>query len=409
MSALHQLYQRGKRSLNRALDRTIDAADAILMGKANGPARFARFAGNAAWLLRDVPRLPAYRLAGENGTIVFVGSDHELLEARDLFFDRDQVEPESIGRTPIWKLTQAAQRWFAEGAALVICELSRIHPWRPKAALALTVPIWIRQIVPIPDRVEDLIAGRQLHSMRHRITRAERNGFGYRFTRERADFDHFYHEMYAPFIQARHNQLAMPTPYDDMWRREYSLGGLILATRRGEPVAGAICYMHDGACRTVEGGVLHADPQLYQQGINVLLDWYSIQWGHAQGAHVFDMGASRAWRSNRIFQYKSRWRTKVVRFSKIYSEWTLVAQQPSAAWLDRVNAIGFISEIDGKFYGVVIDSPVRPVAQADLDRELDTVRDQGLDGLAIVCAGKPPRLISKTTTHDSTHLRTGSD
>lgn len=381
------LYRRAKVWFNYRLDRLIDHCSSILLddGRAPGARRAARVIGDAAWLLRDLPRLPAYRLAGRACSLVFVGREHGLLELSQALFGGDEAGRQELNRVALWRLPAHARQWLNEGVDLVVCESSRIFPWHFEARFVFSVPIWVQQVLPIPDALEQLLTGYDRQGIRHNIARAQRDGFGYRFSRDEADFELFYHRMYLPFISARHGALAMITDYDRQKEHRFKRGGLLLITRQGEPVAGSLCYIDGETCYSLEGGVLDNDPDIIGRGINALHFWYTLQWAREQGAKVLNMGGSHAWTSNPAFGFKRRWRSEVTGLKEIRADWRFLAGDLSAAMRERLNAIGFISEIQDRHYLVQLHAGAR--AKEICRRELDEARKQGLAGVIAVSPG----------------------
>jgi hypothetical protein len=393
---LYQLYRRAKLWLNYCLDRIIDLCDLVLMDAYQLPwstgqsvaKHIARYVGDISWLLRAFPRLPVYKLIGTDWTIIFVGTEPNLREIRALFFE--EARQQEMGRIALWKLSAQSQQWLAEGVDLVVCELSRIYPWPPKAALTFTVPSWIQQSIAIPGSLESLISGKEGRNIRHKLYRAEKFGFNYRFSQAKADFDHFYYHMYVPFIKARHDHLALIAPYHDQWQRWFVRGGLVMTTQNDSPVAGSLCYMADDICYIIEMGVLEAAPRLLKSEINTIVVWHAITWGREQGAKQFDLGGSRAWCSNGAFTSKRRWRAKVVRRKRIYRTWTFLTQNPSLSLREYVNELGFISEINGKFYEVLLSFDSASTGERDVNKELSAINSLGLDGLVIISPNSNP-------------------
>ena len=80
-------------------------------------------------------------------------------------------------------------------------------------------------------------------------------------------------------------------------------------------------------------------------------------------------------------------------FQKIYSIWTFLAQDLPPSLRDHMNRLGFISEIDGRFYGVVLGSTTDSVTETEVSQELLAVEKQGLDGLVIVSAKAKPMVL----------------
>ncbi|MEW6405985.1 MAG: hypothetical protein AB1649_29720, partial [Chloroflexota bacterium] len=103
---------------------------------------------------------------------------------------------------------------------------------------------------------------------------------------------------------------------------------------------------------------------------------------------VFDMGGTRAWRSNGSFASKQRWGAQVVRRKKIYSTWAFLADNLSPSLQDYINQLGFISEIDGKFYRVLLDTEAAPAPETNLQNEFATSVSEGIDGLLVISPGR---------------------
>ncbi len=388
---LYRLSRNSKVKLNHLLDRIIDLCNMFLMDVYRLPwpmsqsiaRNVARRMGDISELLLTFPRLDAQKLTGPNWTVIFVGKMQDLLEIRHLFFSEEVVHQE-MGRIALWNLPAQTRKWLAEGVDLVVCELGRIHPSPPKAPIIFTVPTWVHQVLDIPEPVEILIAGEKFANKRNTLNKARRAGFNFRFSRSKADFDHFHHHMYRPYLESRHGELALTASYQDQRRRWFERGGLLLVTDREKPVAGALCHIAGETCFHIETGVLEADPQLFKQRIETIIVWYAITWSRDQGAKVFDMGGTRAWRSNGSFASKQHWGAHVVRRRKIYSTWTFLAQSLPPSLQDHINQLGFISEIDEKFYRVLLGTEVMPASVTDFQNDVAMTASEGIDGLLVV-------------------------
>ena len=390
-STLFKFSRFCKIKLNYLLDRIIDVCNMVLMDVYRFPwpmaqsiaRKVARYIGDFSELLRAFPRLDVYKLVGSNWIIIFVGKFQDLLEIQRLFFPEGATHQE-IGRIALWKLPAQTQKWLTEGVDLVVCELGRIHPNRPKAPISFNVPTWIHQVLAIPEPVERLIAGEKFANKRNTLNKARRAGYNVKFTRYKADFDHFHYHMYRPYLESRHGELALTASYQDQRRRWFERGGLLLVADRDKPVAGALCHVAGETCFHIETGVLRADPQLFKQRIETTIVWYAITWGYAQGAKIFDMGGTRAWCSNGSFASKQHWGAQVIRRRKIYSNWAFLAQNPSPVLQDHINQLGFITEIDGKFYRIFVDTEASPSANTNHKNEFDSTMKEGIDGLLVI-------------------------
>jgi len=343
----------------------------------------ARCAGDASRLLMLFPRLPAYKLTGPKWKIIVVsGNARSLLQIGHLFFEKE-FDQEQIEKIALWKLSDQTQQWLAEGADLVVCELGRLHPYRPKSAITITSPVWIDQVITIPKRLETLISGKKSRNIRNILNRSRKNGFNYRFSQLSSDFDNFYYKMYLPFVKNRHGDLASLRHYKSM-RRLFAKGGILLVTQHDKPVAGALCSIRGNTCFDLYGGVLEANPELIQQGVQTILTWYVLTWASGEGAKTYNMGGSQAYCSNPSFTAKRRWGARVVRRTNIYATWTFLATDLSTRLRNHLNKLGFISEIDGNFYRVFLTNDIDSVTETEINQEVLVSRKEGLDGLLMV-------------------------
>jgi hypothetical protein len=342
--------------------------------------RLARRIGGVCDFLCLFPRLPAYKLSGEGWTIVFVGSENGRREICHLFF-KNGIEQQTLGMVTLWRLSNHTQRWLANDANLVVCELSHFRLWAPCAPVSFVVPRWVNLELVIPEPPNNLIAGRKKRNLSNRIQRAQKNDFTYCFSHSKADFDHFYHDMYVPFVKSRHGDLTVDTPYPDLLRY-FKRGGLILIKHRDQAVAGSVCYLAGDICYGLESGILKADPKLWQQGINTFDIWCSIVWGYAQGAKVHDMGASHAWRSNGSLKKKQQWGARVVQHKRICHEWMFLARDLPLSLQEHINCLGFITPIQGKYYSVLLNGGSTAVAEVDIHQQALAAKREGLEGLA---------------------------
>jgi hypothetical protein len=385
--------KRLKVRINYLLDRGIDACDTLLFEAYRLPwqsaqgvlQRLARTVGDVCWFLRDFPRLSAYRASGSGWKMVFVGSRHGFMQVcRILFPDRDAVL-EEVGRVSMWRLEREARRWLTEGADLVVCEQSRISRDMRAAPMSFGVPAWIRQVVAIPSDTQMILASPERKDMRNRVNKARRAGFTCRFSKSEGDFDEFYRRMYVPHVRGRHGDLGLIAPKRDQWNRWFTRGGLLLALQGARSVGGAVVFPASHTCCLIEVGVLDDDPLLRHQEINAFLFSSVIAWGQEHGATECDLGGSRAYCANGSFCFKRDWGARVARRKRIHPVWRFLATESLAeSLLNHMNAVGFISEIGGKFYRIFLTASGEIPSRTDLQRELRSSQLAGLSGLAVI-------------------------
>jgi len=108
---------------------------------------------------------------------------------------------------------------------------------------------------------------------------------------------------------------------------------------------------------------------------------------------MIDMGGSHAWSSNGSFTYKRRWGALVSRRKRIYGEWEILTQDPPPALRRYLNNLGFVTEIDGKFCGVVLDDARDPLGDAEINQRLSDMEKYGLQGLVVVSTNSEATLM----------------
>lgn len=403
------LTQTLKVKLNYWLDRVVDFGDMILVDAYHVPAAIkpqvhglVRWLGDMCFILQDFPKVTVTALQGCGWRILFLGSPHNLPEIRKMIFGSEEVEEHSVGRVALWNLPQQSKAWLNGEADLIISELSRRSPWQLKGAIRFVIPIWFNMVVKLPDPIESILNGRKRKRARQRVKKGHEAGFEYRFSQAKADFDAFHYRMYIPFVKARHGEGALVSTYEHQWKRWFQRGGLVLVTQNGHSVGGALCYIADGVCHSVEGGILDADPELVEQELNGISDWYTMMWAKGKGAQYMNMGGTRPRRNDGVFLYKRRWGATPSKANlKLSHVWTFAAARHlPESLLERLNAIGLISEIDDQYYGVHIHNEASPLSESVLHDLRTDWGHEGVYGVLVVSGAHPQKRYPVHETDD---------
>lgn len=381
--------------INWLLDRIMGFCDFVLMDVYPVPFswfrnlinRLVRVLGDFCLLLRDFPRMSAYRIAGHDFSIVFIGSREGLREIIAILCAQEKVPPENLGRIKIPGLKRIVATWLESGIHLVVWESSRLFR-RSIAFVDFSVPLWVQQVVDIPETFESLFEGNARRYIRVRINRARRGGFGHRFTRADVDFDIFYKNMYLPYLEARHGDRALISPQEDQRRLWLRNGGLILATHQGVPVAGMLSYMARGTFFVGEFGVVPDDPDLLHKQINTFLYLSAMERASSHRCRIFDMGGSHGYVSNGIFSYKNKWGARVVRRRRICPVWRFLAKDIPEPLRILMNGLGLICENEDGFWRVFIPEKDADSETPDLKAALMEAKKAGLSGAAVVAGGR---------------------
>jgi hypothetical protein len=325
-------------------------------------------------------RVSVRRLKGESWSAVYIGAGYSFEELRHILFPTPP-EVKELSRVFLWQVPALARRFAAQGE-LVVCEMNHILRWRPKGAYVFATPRWIRQVLDITRPMDNILADMN-QNVRRNLRKMTKQGFSYTFTQESQDFDLFYHKMYRPYIQKRHGRRATQNEYEPL-RHQFERGGLILVQRDQQPICGMLCLTRGDMCEAHQMGVHEDHFAQVKKGANVALWWFMMDWARRNGLRLFDFGASRAQTGNGTFNFKRQWGTRVYAMHDVHTEWVFYGENLSSALREHLNELGFICEIDGQHYQVVLLNPKERPGDADLAQKQKDAARCGLDGVLFI-------------------------
>jgi hypothetical protein len=352
---------------------------------------FAKTLGDFGFLILDLLKKSVWRMSAAGQTVLYVGFRESFLRIVPLLFDGSPTY-QQIGEISSLTLSRQTMKWLHEGCDMVICELSRLHPYRSRAPITFTMPQWVNLLVEYPDQIDTLLAGNRRRNLRNQINKCRKAGCQWRFSQSREDYDFFYERLYVPFVRSRHGDHAHIAQYPyhwDMWIKGAG-GGLVLVTQKDKIVAGSVCLVVDDICYELEMGVLDADEALFKQGINGYLSWSTLKWGKTQGARFYNIGGTLGVRSDGAFRWKSRWGSRVIRRAYTCPLLTFSANRISPSLRDRINALGFICERNDCHFSLIIDKTDSQLPAGELAPTIEHARNEGLQGLCVIAPESPP-------------------
>jgi hypothetical protein len=240
-----------------------------------------------------------------------------------------------------------------------------------------------QKVLDIARPMEDILTGMN-QNMRRNLRQMHKQGFSCVFTQKQEDFDLFYYRMYRPYIGERFGTRVVPLEEYDYLYRRFRQGGLILVKRGQEPISGMLCRTVGDTCEADQMGVLERQFDLVRKGANVALWWFMMDWARSNGLRLFDFGASRAQTANGTFNFKRQWGTQVVPERDVHTKWVFYGEELSPPLRHHLNEQGFISEVDGLHYRIVLLGLGEGLTDAELAYERQNASRWGLGGILLV-------------------------
>jgi len=369
--------------------------------------RMSIWSANAGRVLLEELRLSVIRWSGPDWSVTYIGNGFSA-EALGFFLFPEPQEVRESSTTYLWRAPGLVRKFTGEGD-LVVCELNRIIHLSPKNVnLAFSSPQWIDLTIEGIDRPLDEVMGKIHPSVRSRIRRLECQGFHSTTTHSEADFDLFYHRMYVPYVETRHNGHGAIVRDHDYVHRFFEKGILLLVEQNEKLVSGSICQISGNTCLGVLLGVMDGQYELVKQGAIVSLCWSVIQWARGQGAQRFDLGASRPMIHNGVFVFKRQWGAQVFRDQEVYTQWNFFGNNIPAKLRDYLNQQGLITETPKGHALVVLLDPGGIFEEEDLANRLKHLPEFGLIGALLISTKGERQLIPCTAVevdpYGSAHL-----
>jgi len=212
--------------------------------------------------------------------------------------------------------------------------------------MAFTCPIMVNAMHDIRPPIEELLRGAAREPIRRQLKSTLRAGLTPRLTRQRAELEHFYLNMYRPHIQRRHGERALISSLEDHWTQWIAPGGqLLLLELDGRPLAGVLYRLVGSTCLAGEEGIAQTpEAGEYGYGLRATLKFTMIEHARAAGATELLAGRSLARCADPVLASKLQLRPDVTPPERcLHPEWTFVTEGRNVPLRDHLNAQGLIA------------------------------------------------------------------
>ncbi|MFT4825794.1 MAG: hypothetical protein ACJAUG_002268 [Halioglobus sp.] len=264
--------------------------------------KLARAARSNVWILDGIEPY-----TGKSLRIFFAGGNQLKVYITQLAFSGVTNET-SLGKLYLWNILYALWR-NTHDCALAIIEGEQAHQFLYQHRGDYYVPSWIWSSVPIPLKPSSKGAKEDLRRIR-------KNGLTYQLSNDPGDLLDFYDNIYLPTIQARHENTAVFSSFDEI-TDVMSKGDncLLLVKHEEKTVAGVIILMRD-VPRLWLGGIRDSNDAYRRMGAVGATYFFPAMYLSDQGYQQMDLGRSRSFFNDGVFRYKSKWDHRLFAFDK---------------------------------------------------------------------------------------------
>lgn len=234
-------------------------------------------------------------------TVVF--GREEAAEYLSKLIYADNLHHEFLGKRTVNEASLVAEEATKD---LVIVETS----WALSSFLLASGFLVLPQLnftLDITGSLEELQKSMAMSKIR-RIKRVLKADFSWTTTRDPAELQAFYYEMYLPHMLAKHGKSAIPVSFSEC-KRLFSKGDLLLVNQDRECVAGVVLVPHGEELYQPLIAVKDIDKQMTLG--SYAATYYTIVFGKQKGYSRVDFGDAPPFLQDGLFQYKREWGMRI--------------------------------------------------------------------------------------------------
>jgi hypothetical protein len=266
----------------------------------------ASWARRAYWALDNSIRTDVWivqgreRVSGERLCFCYAGSKPNITYLIDLAFSGEREE-QYLGRKWVWDIARLAREAVSRVDAVVMEIKKKPFGKTFLPGNSLFIPCWVSGEVSIP--IEFL-----RHSTKDDRRLVRKNKYKFIITKDLSKVLRFYETMYLPLVKGRHGNKAFFADLKEI-QRKVSQGGceLLMINDQDHTIGGQLILFEAPSPRLWSFGVLNGDPLHLRNGAFAAAIIFSSDYLSKQGHVRMNLGESRAFLSDGVLQYKTKW------------------------------------------------------------------------------------------------------
>ena len=247
------------------------------------------------WLLEGEERW-----TGERLSFVYAGHKANRNHILHLAFN-GSYRKSACGKAWVWDALKFGVNKYA-GHPMVIMEIAKCFYRRFGRQEGFYIPWWVYGEI---DLAVASMRIKQSSTFKADLRRIRKNHFQYEVTRDKDQFDHFYHSMYVPYITRAHGDRALLRSYDQL-RHYFSCGELLFVKNKSKYVGCSLLVFEDDSVYAKELGIKDGNMHYLRAGVVSALYYYMILYLMEKGYKKVNVGASRAFLKDGVLVFKKR-------------------------------------------------------------------------------------------------------
>lgn len=314
--------------------------------------------------------------------MAYVGLRRHLDYVSTLVFDSSPSVWETT-HTTLFRLRQIIPT-LRRDHDLIIIELPYPFLLRFSGWDGFTTMPWLRHRLDLTVPWEEIDARFRRKTLKSSLKKVSEKHFTCVTSHNPAEFEQFYHQMYKPFIEAKHGPQAAITEIE-LLRLYFRKGWLTQIMHKGEMVYALLQHERAGICHMRVGGVKEGNTDWLKQEAGTAAYYFSIMRAREKGLPALDLGLTRPLLDDGVFRYKKKWGAAVSHGTTLYQGlWVGIGRDVTAAagflahhpfaWMDR----------KGRWHGLVTFPSREQCSETDLKRLLRRHTAPGLESLFVV-------------------------
>jgi hypothetical protein len=305
------------------------------------------------------------RISNSPVSILYASNDSNKIKITDrnymlrLIF-RGSYKERYIGRTWLWKVLKVGVN-EGPNCSFILVQVHKSQRKLLRSSKWFYIPNWVSGEVDIPVPPQVL----KKHTFRSDLRKFKKHSLQFKITRDLEDFDDFYHNMYVPHVTESHGNSAYIMPYEEK-KTKFRNCDLLLVKQKEKSTAGLLIAYNNVGPRLWSFGIRDENREYVKEGTVTALMHFAMLYLKDKGFTKVNIGYTRAFARDGVFQYKRKWSQKIYGTSDYWFALKILKCSGAAGAFLQKNP--FIFEKNGILNSAVFLDIKKPFSAKELKR-----------------------------------------